>query len=128
MTPSGNRILVAIDGSERSLLTVKYMTQVPCFRQMEINLFHVFNAIPETYRDLSKEPASQNIVASVRAWEKQQREKTEDHLRTFHLFLKRPPSEPGYGSRRRYGRSVPRIQSPARILLGYGGLLGSRAL
>jgi nucleotide-binding universal stress UspA family protein len=87
MNPSGNRILVAIDGSERSLLTVKYLTQVPCFRQMEINLFHVYNAIPEAYWDLSREPASLNIVASVRAWEKQQRERIEDHLAACRQLL-----------------------------------------
>jgi nucleotide-binding universal stress UspA family protein len=80
MNPRGNRILVAIDGSERSLQTIHYMTQVPCFRRMELNLFHVFNAIPEAYWDLSKEPASLNVSASVRAWEKQQKEKIEDHL------------------------------------------------
>ncbi|MEJ2639616.1 MAG: universal stress protein [Desulfosarcinaceae bacterium] len=80
MNPPGNRILVAIDGSERSLETVKYITQVPCFRQFEINLFHVFNAIPEAYWDLAKEPASLNPSVSVLAWEKQEREKIEVHL------------------------------------------------
>jgi nucleotide-binding universal stress UspA family protein len=87
MNSPGKRILVAIDGSERSLQTVKYMTQVPCFRQIEINLFHVYNAIPEAFWDLSKEPASLNISASVRAWEKQQREKIENHLDTCRQML-----------------------------------------
>jgi nucleotide-binding universal stress UspA family protein len=87
MNPPVSRILVAIDGSQRSLETVKYMTQVPCFRQMEVNLFHVFNAIPEAYWDLAKEPASLNMSASVRAWEKQQREKIEEHLAACRQML-----------------------------------------
>jgi nucleotide-binding universal stress UspA family protein len=82
------RVLVAVDGSKRSLQTVAYMAQTGPFRGMEINLYHVFNAIPEEHWDLEKEHSSINATAQLRAWESQQRKNIETHLEACKaLFL-----------------------------------------
>ena len=81
MTESSyHRVLVAIDGSKRSFQTVDYITRTAPFRKMEINLYHVFSSIPESFWDLEREPSSINVTAQVRAWESQQRKEIEKHL------------------------------------------------
>lgn len=78
--PFTNRVLVAIDGSKRSFQTVDYISKTAPFRGMEINLYHVFSGIPESYWDLEREPSSINVTAQVRAWESQQRNDIKAHL------------------------------------------------
>ncbi|MBF0572496.1 MAG: universal stress protein [Desulfamplus sp.] len=49
----GNKILVLVDGSERTIQTVNYVKDfMPTDENMKIVLFHVFSGIPEQYRDL----------------------------------------------------------------------------
>ncbi len=89
-----HRVLAAIDGSKRSIQTVKYITRTAPFRKMEINLYHVFSGIPESFWDLEREPSSINVTAQVRAWEKHQRkdiEKHLDHCRKMLLAADFPP-------------------------------------
>lgn len=74
------RVLVTIDGSKRSFQTVDYITRTAPFRKMEINLYHVFSGIPESFWDLEREPSSVNVTSQVRAWESQQRKEIENHL------------------------------------------------
>jgi len=78
--PRGDRVLVAIDGSKRSLQTVAYITQAPFFRRMEIHLFHIFCSVPDSYWDMEREPSSMKASAHVRAWESQKHKEIEDHL------------------------------------------------
>jgi len=47
---------------------------------MEINLYHVFSSVPESFWDLEREPSSINVTAQVRAWESQQHKEIEKHL------------------------------------------------
>jgi nucleotide-binding universal stress UspA family protein len=81
------RVLVAIDGSKRSLQTIEYMTQASFFRDMEINLFHVFISVPDAFWDLTREPSSIKTGAHVRAWESQKRKEIESHLSTCKAVL-----------------------------------------
>jgi nucleotide-binding universal stress UspA family protein len=67
------RLLLAVDGSERALQTVRYACEVEAFREMEVVLYHVFNSIPESYYDIEREPKSVKAVRHVRAWETEQR-------------------------------------------------------
>lgn len=69
------RILVPLDGSERSLDTVRSIGKFPPFRGMEVVLYHVFSAVPECYYDLSREPKSVRTVPQVRAWEREQKKR-----------------------------------------------------
>jgi len=79
-TKKQKQILVALDGSERSLLTVKYIAKMAPFEDMKVVLFNVFSGVPESYWDLEREPKSVKSVKYVRAWEVQQKKKTEEFM------------------------------------------------
>lgn len=80
MAPRQKRLLVAIDGSERSLKTVLYAGEEEAFKNMKIVLFHVFNSIPDAYYDLEKEPKSVKVVRHVRGWEAEQKKKIRAYM------------------------------------------------
>lgn len=67
------RLLVALDGSERAIQTVRYAGEEESFKGTKLVLFHVFNSIPDAYYDLEKEPKSVKVVKHVRSWEAQQK-------------------------------------------------------
>jgi len=67
------KILVPLDGSERSLGTVRYITKIRPFQQMEVVLLYVHAGSPESYFDLGADPRSSGTVAYVRAWEIEQK-------------------------------------------------------
>ncbi len=52
------RILIAIDGSERSFAASVYLGKV-LSKQAEIVLFHVLVEAPEAFRDVSADPLSE---------------------------------------------------------------------
>jgi nucleotide-binding universal stress UspA family protein len=74
------KILVAVDGSDRSFKTVKYLTQIDPFRKAKLVLMHVFNGVPESYWDLEREPKSVKSVKYVRAWESEQRKMIQAYM------------------------------------------------
>ncbi|MBW2706540.1 MAG: universal stress protein [Deltaproteobacteria bacterium] len=74
------RILLPLDGSERSLGTVRYIAKIKPFYQMQVVLFHVHAGSPESYFDLGKDPRSTGTVAYVRAWEIEQKKKARDFM------------------------------------------------
>ena len=65
--PHSLSLLVALDGSERSLGTVGYLSQVAPLRRARIRLFHVLSGVPEAYWDLIKEPAVTEQTAKMAA-------------------------------------------------------------
>lgn len=67
------KLLVLLDGSERSLETVRYLAATEEFHRSTAVLYHVFNAVPECYWDLAKEPKSIKVVPAVMAWQAQQK-------------------------------------------------------
>ncbi|MGD2097615.1 MAG: universal stress protein [Desulfobacterales bacterium] len=73
-TPPKPRLLVPIDGSDRSMNTVRYIAKFEPFHRMHLVLFHVFSKVPEGFWDLGTDPRSSTTVSEVRAWELQQRE------------------------------------------------------
>jgi hypothetical protein len=40
------KLLVPVDGSDRSINTVKYISKFEPFRRMRVILFHVFSKVP----------------------------------------------------------------------------------
>jgi nucleotide-binding universal stress UspA family protein len=74
------KLLVAVDGSERALNTVRYVGGIDAFRKMQVVLFHVFSGVPEAYYDLEREPKSIGSLASVRSWEAQQKQAIADYM------------------------------------------------
>lgn len=73
------RVLMALDGSSRSLEAVRHVARFCPFQHMDIVLFHVFSSVPECYYDLEKEPKAVKVVTAVRAWEAEQRKQ----IKTF---------------------------------------------
>lgn len=83
------KILVLVDGSDRSLKTVRYIARLNPFVGMRIVLFHVFNSVPESYWDLEKDPRSTSTVRQVRSWEAEQKKNIQAFMqRAKRLLLK----------------------------------------
>jgi nucleotide-binding universal stress UspA family protein len=87
-------LLVALDGSERSLNTVAYLCQVEAFRGAAIRLFHVLSGVPDAYWDLVKEPASIKPSAEILAWANQERDRMAQHLGRCRGMLLAAGAEP----------------------------------
>jgi nucleotide-binding universal stress UspA family protein len=86
---NGNRqkLLVPLDGSERSIRTAQYLADMPAFQKMEIHLFNVLLPMPESYYDLQIEPAGGRTTAWLYAWEKIQRGQIETHMEEWRNIL-----------------------------------------
>lgn len=67
------KVLIAVDGSRRSIAAVRNFARLNPFHQAEVVLFHVYSGVPECYWDLEKEPKSVKVVKHVKAWEKEQK-------------------------------------------------------
>ncbi len=81
------RVLMALDGSARSLLTVRHVARFCPFRYMDIVLFHVFSSVPECYYDLEREPSAIKAVTAVHAWEAEQRKKIDAYMQQARKIL-----------------------------------------
>jgi nucleotide-binding universal stress UspA family protein len=66
------KVLVAIDGSAKSMETIGFLPSLESLRHAKIVLYHVFNAVPECYWDIAKEPKAVKVVPTVRAWQAEQ--------------------------------------------------------
>lgn len=74
------KILLPLDGSQRSLGTVRYITKFKPFQQMQVVLMNVYGGVPESYYDLKRDPRSTGTVVSVRGWEVQQKNNARDYM------------------------------------------------
>ena len=74
------RILMALDGSERSLDTVRHIARFRPFQHMDIVLFHVFSNVPECYYDLEKVHKAVKVATPMRAWEAEQKKRIQAYM------------------------------------------------
>ena len=81
------RILLAVDGSDRSFETVRYVAKIPPFHKMQVVLFYVYRGVPQNYSDLGKTPQFKQSVTSARAWEAQQKEALKEHSKKVTQIL-----------------------------------------
>lgn len=81
------KLLVPIDGSERSMNTVRYIAKFEPFRRMHLVLFHVFSKVPEGFWDLGADPRSSSTVSEVRAWELQQKRNISQYMEIARQYL-----------------------------------------
>ncbi len=81
------KLLVPVDGSDRSINTVKYISKFEPFRRMRVILFHVFSKVPEGFWDLETDPRSTSTVKEVRAWEVQQKRNINQYMEIARQFL-----------------------------------------
>jgi len=65
------KILVLVDGSERSLNTIRYVAEFAPFKGMQVVLFNVFHKIPDYYWDLTNEPMMAGRGGYMASWEHQ---------------------------------------------------------
>ncbi len=83
-----DRILVANDGSEQSLQTVRYVSSVLDLNRFELVLFHVVTKFPESFIDLEKRiPAYRYRIVSVEPWEKQQQKAVREFMEKAEAIL-----------------------------------------
>jgi len=68
------KVLLALDGSDRSLEVVNYVARVALFRDADIRLFSVYEGVPGHYNDIdSPDPAFASAVREFHAWEIEQK-------------------------------------------------------
>jgi nucleotide-binding universal stress UspA family protein len=84
---SKRKLLVPLDGSDRSMNTVRYISKFEPFRRMHLVLFHVFSKVPEGFWDLATDPRSSATVREVRAWEVEQKRNISQWAEIARQFL-----------------------------------------
>ena len=82
-----DKILVAVDASDRCMETIHHITQRDPFQKKHLVLYHVFIALPDFYWDIEMEPKSRGAVAHVRAWEEAQNKNIEQFMEKAQKML-----------------------------------------
>jgi nucleotide-binding universal stress UspA family protein len=67
------KMLVLVDGSERSVKTIDYICRMKPFFKNKLVLYHVFTGVPEGFWDLEKEALNLATVNQLRVWEVQKK-------------------------------------------------------
>jgi len=86
MSAGGNmtiqkKLLVLVDGSERSIETVNYIKDVmPVDGNSQIVLFHVFSGLPEAYRELENDPSCAVALSQLKNQETEQQKRIRDYM------------------------------------------------
>jgi nucleotide-binding universal stress UspA family protein len=74
------KILVLIDGSDRSWLTIDYIKAVEAFKKGELVLYQVYSEIPECYWDLDTDPIRPNVLQGFDTWRQEKLEALEKFM------------------------------------------------
>jgi nucleotide-binding universal stress UspA family protein len=69
MSETKNRLLVALDGSQKAFRTISYLCNFKPFLKKELVLHNIITRIPECYYDLRKDPSSYSAASRMMAWE-----------------------------------------------------------
>ena len=78
---SGEKILLALDGSDRAFETIRYISEFLPFQKMKVVLFSVLDRIPESYWDLERQPNLGRRIRDVRAWQESNRARIQEYMR-----------------------------------------------
>jgi len=71
------KILLAVDGSDRSLDAVRYSSKILNPEKTNVVLFHVMRKIDQAFWDMGINPMGRHQMAGIRAWERTQIEKAQ---------------------------------------------------
>lgn len=83
-----DRILVANDGSEHSLQTVRYLSSILDRHRFEVVLFHVVTRVPESFIDFERRvPAYRYRLVSVETWEEKKQKAIQDFMEKARAIL-----------------------------------------
>ena len=75
------KMLVLVDGSERTLQTVNYVRNfMPVAEDTRIVLFHVFSGLSEEYRELEREPTCATAVHQLKNRKMEEKRKIQAYL------------------------------------------------
>lgn len=69
MTENKNRLLVALDGSQKAFRTITYLCTFKPFLKKELVLHNIITRIPQCYYDLKKNPSSYSAASRMMLWE-----------------------------------------------------------
>ncbi len=83
-----DKILVAVDASDRCMETIKHITQRDPFQKKHLVLYHVFITLPDFYWDIEMEPQSRGAVAHARAWEAAKKNEIEQFMEKAQQILR----------------------------------------
>jgi len=81
------KILVTVDGSDRSLETVKHIAKRKPFQKKHLVLFNVFISLPDFYWDIENEPQSRGAVVKAKAFEAAKKNKIEQFMKKAQQIL-----------------------------------------
>lgn len=81
------KILVLIDGSERSRQTLQYVSQLETFKKFKVVLFHVFSGVPECYWDMERTPQNKHALSQLVAWESQRKKEINGFVQSAREML-----------------------------------------
>ena len=74
------KLLLAVDGSERAFDAIRHVSKFAPFCEMDVVLFNVFSSVPESYRDLEKDPQFSRAAREVMGWEMQRRKVIQEYM------------------------------------------------
>jgi nucleotide-binding universal stress UspA family protein len=87
MSEMSNRILVALDGSERAYRTIQYLCSFKPFLKKGLTLQNIITKVPMCFYDLKKEPFSANATSQVLAWENGYKAQMEEFMEKSRMML-----------------------------------------
>ena len=93
--PRFDKLLVTVDGSDRSILTMNYLACIEPLRQTKITLFNVFSQMPESFYDLRQDPVMSKAACRMGAWEISQRQLMQAHMDKCRQILVEAGFDPG---------------------------------
>ena len=77
---NGEKILLALDGSDRAFETIRYISELQPFRNKKVVLFSVMDRIPESYWDLERQPNLGRRIRDIRAWQESNRTRIQKYM------------------------------------------------
>lgn len=80
------RFLVPLDGSERALLSCRFLASLKPLHSMHAVLFHVFNKFPEAHFDAGIERSFPSL-STARAWQAEQHRQMQDYMHLARRML-----------------------------------------
>lgn len=81
------KVLCALDGTDRSFETVRYIASVPMAKELGVVLFSVFDEIPEAYWDLGSQANVASRVKAIQAWSISRKNELLDQLEKGKAYL-----------------------------------------
>ncbi|MBW1783578.1 MAG: universal stress protein [Deltaproteobacteria bacterium] len=81
------KILVGLDGSDRAMAVVKYLSNISSLNRCEIALMTVFDEIPQAYRDLAQQQYYRSRIREVMAWDTQHKRELEKQVNAAKQIL-----------------------------------------